>query len=99
MFIVGEIVRASGRGRTATWENTCGTVTRVGERSVFVQWHNCAIEDELDFDEVISTGTFNRTVPNLERILDGSEDGMLRHVRWQGHFLARPKISEVHRLN
>ena len=77
MFIVGEIVKPSGHGRTATWEGMCGTVTRVGERSVFIQWHDCAVEEELGFDEVVTTGTFNRTIPHHARVLDGSEEGKL----------------------
>jgi hypothetical protein len=60
MFFVGEVVKPSGKGRTATWEGMVGTVTRVVGKSVFVQWHNVAVEDELDFDELISTGTFTR---------------------------------------
>jgi hypothetical protein len=55
----------------------CGTVTRVSESSVFIQWHDCAVEDELDFDEIVSTGTFNRTIPHHARELDGSEEGKL----------------------
>ena len=77
MFLAGEIVTPSGRGRTATSENMAGTVTRVSEGSVFVQWHNCAVEDELDYEELVSTGTFNKTVPHHARVLDGSEDGGL----------------------
>jgi hypothetical protein len=51
-----------------------GTVTRVEGTSVIVQWHNVAVEDELDFEELVSTGTFNETVPHHGRVLDGSED-------------------------
>jgi hypothetical protein len=32
------------------------------------------VEDELDFVEVISTGTFQRGIPHHARVLDGSED-------------------------
>jgi hypothetical protein len=51
-----------------------GTVTRVEATSVFVQWHNVAVEDELDFEEVVSTGTFQKGIPHHARVLDGSED-------------------------
>jgi hypothetical protein len=74
MFFVGEVVKPSGKGRTATWEGTVGTVTRVEGKSVFVQWHNVAVEDELDFEEVVSTGTFQQRVPHHAR---GSEDPKL----------------------
>jgi hypothetical protein len=35
----------------------------VTEESVFVQWHDCAVEDEMNSDELVSTGTFNDIVP------------------------------------
>lgn len=74
MFVVGEVVRPSGKGRTATWEGMAGTVTRIDGASVFVQWHNCAVEDELDVEEVVSTGTFQTRVPHHARVLDGSDN-------------------------
>lgn len=63
MFQVKEIVRPSGKGRTRDWPENVGTVTRVTQESVFVQWHDCAVEDEMKFDELISTGTFADNVP------------------------------------
>ena len=63
MFRIKEIVKPSGNGRTADWPEHVGTVTRVTKESVFVQWHDCAVEDEMSFDELISTGAFNDIVP------------------------------------
>jgi hypothetical protein len=63
MFRIKEIVKPSGRGRTADWSKHIGTVTKVIAESVFVQWHDCAVEDEMNFDEIVSTGTFNVIVP------------------------------------
>ena len=63
MFQIKEIVKPSGKGRTADWPTNVGTVTKVTAESVFVQWHDCAVEDETIFDELISTGTFNDIVP------------------------------------
>lgn len=80
MFIVGEVVRPSGKGRTATWEGMVGTVTRVDGASVFVQWHNCAVEDELDAEELVSTHTFQTRAPHHARLLDGSDDPQI--VTW-----------------
>jgi hypothetical protein len=57
MFQVKEIVKTSGKGRTADWPEHIGTVTRVTKESVFVQWHKYAVEDEMSFDELISTRT------------------------------------------
>ena len=80
MFVVGEIVKPSGKGKTATWEGMVGTVTRIDGPSVFVQWHNVAVEDELSFGEVVSTGTFQQRVPHHARVIDGSDDPTL--VTW-----------------
>ncbi len=77
MSFVGEIVKPSGTGRTATWDGMVGTVVRVERSSVFVQWHNVAVEDELEVEELVSTGTFQKKVPHHARVLDGSEDGEL----------------------
>jgi hypothetical protein len=54
-----------------------GTVTRVSEQSVFVRWHESAVEDELDCEEVVSTGAFQKRVPHHARALEGSEDPKL----------------------
>ena len=59
MFFIGEVVK-SGKGRTATWDGMVGTVVRVEGTSVFVQWHNVAVEDELGVEELVSTGTFQQ---------------------------------------
>jgi hypothetical protein len=63
MFQVKGIVKPSGKERTADWPEYPGTVTKVTAESVFVQWHDCAVEDEMNFDELVSTGTFNDIVP------------------------------------
>jgi hypothetical protein len=54
-----------------------GTVVRVERTSVFVQWHNVAVEDEMDSGELVSTGRFQKRVQHHARVLDGSEDGEL----------------------
>lgn len=77
MFFVGEVVKPSGKGRTATWDGMVGTVVRVEGKFVYVQWHDCAVEDELDVEELVSTGTFQQRVPHHARVLDGSDDGEL----------------------
>ena len=63
MFRINEIVEPSGRGQRADWPEHIGTVTRVTKESVLVQWHDCAVEDEMNSDEIVSTGTFNDIVP------------------------------------
>jgi hypothetical protein len=65
MFKVKEIVKPSGKGRTSSWEeNLRGTVTQVLETTVCVQWHDSAVEDELEFCELFSTGEFADEVPH-----------------------------------
>lgn len=63
MFQIKEIVKTSGKGRTVNWPENVGTVTKVTEESVFVQWHDCALEDEMHFDELVSTGAFADKIP------------------------------------
>jgi len=62
MFRVKEIVKTSGKGRTADWPEQVGTVTGVTAGSVFVQWHDCAVETEMNYGELVSTGAFNDIV-------------------------------------
>ena len=69
MFRVKEIVKTSGKGRTADWPEQVGTVTGVTAGSVFVQWHDCAVEDEMDYSELVSTGAFNDAVPVVFAVL------------------------------
>jgi hypothetical protein len=79
MFVVGEVVKPSGKGRTATWEGMVGTVTRVEGATVFVQWHNVAVEDEMGVEELVSTGTFTR-VGNFAGVR--SSDFLLIKLAW-----------------
>ena len=76
MFFVGEVVKPSGKGRTATWDGLVGTVVRVEGTSVFVQWH-ITVEDELKVEELVSTGTFQQRVPHHARVLDGAGNSEL----------------------
>jgi hypothetical protein len=73
MLRIKEIVKPSGKGRTADWEEHIATVTRVMNESVFVQWHDYAVEDEMKFDELVSTGTFNEIVPVVAAELPAPE--------------------------
>jgi small-conductance mechanosensitive channel len=51
-FKKGDRVTVSGRGRTAAWGQPAGTVTAVRYRSVFVQWDNLAVEDQMLAEEL-----------------------------------------------
>ena len=74
MFRIKEIVKPSGKGRTADWPEFPGTVTKVTAESVFVQWRDCAVEDEMNFDELVFTGTFNEIVPVVAAELPPPEE-------------------------
>ena len=74
MFRIKEIVKTSGKGRTADWPEQVGTVTMVTAGSVFVQWHDCAVEDEMSFGELVSTGAFNDIVPVVFAVLTPPEE-------------------------
>jgi hypothetical protein len=75
MLQVKEIVKPSGKGRTADWPKGLGTVTRVTAESVFVQWHDFAVEDEMNADELVSTGTFNHSIPAVFAELAPPKEG------------------------
>lgn len=69
MYKVKEIVKTSGAGRTAAWGEQYGTIVKVLEDTVLVQWHNTAVEDEMDFDKLVSTGEFAPQIPSSYRKL------------------------------
>ena len=48
----GTIVRSTGKGKTKTWGNYIGKVTKVQGNSVFVIWENTFFEDEMKMEEV-----------------------------------------------
>ncbi len=70
--------------QTDVQRGTRQDMTRVEGTSVFVQWHNCAVEDEMEFVELVSTGAFQQRVPHHARVLDGSEDGELVTFYYDG---------------
>lgn len=65
------IVRPSGLGRTATWPKTNeGTVVRTSKGSIFVQWHETCVEDEMQPAELNDTGRINTEVPTGIKVLE-----------------------------
>ena len=48
----GTIVRSTGKGKTKTWGNHIGKVTKVQGNSVYVIWENTSFEDEMKMEEV-----------------------------------------------
>ena len=65
MFLVGEVVKPSGKGRTATWEGMVGTVVRVegtfdGTPFVYTGSPNASLE--LSFDPPLAVGSSATTL-------------------------------------
>ncbi len=93
MFFVGEVVKPSGKGRTSTWEGMVGPVVRVRVEgtSVFVQWHDCAVEDEMDAGELVLKRPKNAKLAGrsdiLTRLLEGHPSGPPEHARRIGEHL------------
>lgn len=74
MFKVKVIVAPSGKGRAAKWGEIKRTVTKVLKQTVIVQWQDCAVEDEMKFDEVVPTGRFAAAIPRICRALRATDD-------------------------
>lgn len=49
----GDIVYSSGLGKTSTWNQIRGIITKVSEDKIFVEWDNTSFEDEMEYDEVL----------------------------------------------
>lgn len=49
----GDRVATSGKGRTASWPRSTGTVTRRRGDSVFVQWDRSIVNDEMSAAELV----------------------------------------------
>lgn len=62
----GDKVETTGTGRVVCWPRTVGTVVLVTKRSVFVQWDNSIVEDELRHDEVRKIGESDAVVAGLK---------------------------------
>ena len=44
----GDIVYSSGLGKTSTWNQIRGIITKVSDDKIFVEWDNTSFEDEMD---------------------------------------------------
>ena len=64
----GDIVYSSGLGKTSTWNQVKGIITKVTRDKIFVKWENTSFEDEMQYHEVLKFD------PNqLLRFSDGVE--------------------------
>ena len=64
----GDIVYSSGLGKTSTWNQVKGIITKVSRDKIYVTWDNTSFEDEMEYHEVLEFD------PNqLLRFSDGIE--------------------------
>jgi hypothetical protein len=49
----GDRVYSSGLGKTSTWNQTRGIITKVEKNKIFVIWNNNSFEDEMEYQEVL----------------------------------------------
>ena len=64
----GDIVYSSGLGKTSTWNQVKGIITKVTSDKIFVKWDNTSFEDEMEYHEILKFD------PNqLLRFSDGVE--------------------------
>lgn len=71
----GDVVRSTGKGKTKSWGNYMGIITRIENEKVFVQWNNTSFEDEMILDEV-------ELIENLHEVTQLKfSDGMIIHTQ------------------
>jgi hypothetical protein len=64
----GDVVYSSGLGKTNTWNQTRGIISKVSHGKIYVKWDNTSFEDEMEYHEVLKFD------PNqLLRFSDGVE--------------------------
>ena len=48
----GDTVRSTGKGKTKSWGNYLGKISRIEKEKVYVIWENTSFEDEMAFEEI-----------------------------------------------
>ena len=44
----GDVVYSSGQGKTSTWNQTKGIITKLSKDKIYVEWNNTSFEDEME---------------------------------------------------
>ncbi len=70
----GDIVRSTGKGKTKSWGNYIGKITKIEGDKIFVHWNETSFDDEMMMDEVELLQN-PREVTKLE-----FSDGMVIHT-------------------
>ena len=70
----GDTVRSTGKGKSKTWGNYIGKVSRVEKEKVYVIWNNTTFEDEMSLEEV-------ELIKNIHEVIELKfSDGMIIHT-------------------
>jgi hypothetical protein len=71
---IGDTVRSTGKGKSKTWGNYIGKVSRVEKEKVYVIWNNTTFEDEMLLEEV-------ELIKNIQEVIElRFSDGMIIHT-------------------
>ena len=49
----GDVVYSSGLGKTSTWNQTKGIITKLSKDKIYVEWDNTSFDEEMEYDEVL----------------------------------------------
>ena len=71
----GDIVQSTGKGKTKSWGNYIGKITKIEGDKIFVHWNETSFEDEMMMDEV-EPFNMSQEVTKLE-----FSDGMVIHTQ------------------
>jgi hypothetical protein len=70
----GDIVRSTGKGKTKSWGNYIGKVSRIDNEKVYVIWNKTSFEDEMTLEEV-------ELIKNIQEVVELKfSDGMIIHT-------------------
>ena len=70
----GDTVRSTGKGKTKSWGNYIGIITKIRNGKVYVIWNNTSFEDEMTMEEV-------ELIKNIHEVIELKfSDGMIIHT-------------------
>lgn len=70
----GDTVRSTGKGKSKSWGNYIGKVSRIENEKVYVIWNNTTFEDEMTLEEV-------ELIKNIHEVVElRFSDGMIIHT-------------------
>ena len=72
---VGDTVRSTGQGKTSSWGNYIGVITKIESDKIYVRWNETSFEDEMSMEE-IEPFNISEIVSKLH-----FSDGMIIHTQ------------------